>query len=349
MSINGINRMVSVVEAAQKIVRQKVSRNQPSAENYNGDCSKINEGKFAANYIKHALISKLDASRVKRPNPEQIARRYAPILVLPQGKYNLPADPNSFIANSRLREDRTFRKDKEHGHNYNGNPRDNFSAADVGRVTDDDYFLDLNNSRRGTLGSRDAPIFYQFEERTKKHPPRMTYFFFYPYNDAPKANPYVKAVGPLGVLAGEIDLNHEGDWERVTLELDPNTYKPVNALYSAHTGNSDVSYKRVEKDAATNRPLVFVATGSHANYTKPGRHALHHGIAHDPTVVDRNRDRKIDRRDGAVFFDTARDLREVTSQSWYPKTGEGLHWGEIGEIKDTSGPFGPSQKKGAVG
>lgn len=334
MKINGFNQIVSVVKTAQKIGR-KVSPHQPISEKRNAGCGKIGERSFAAGFLKQALFSKLDVSRVKKPNPEQIARRYAPILVLPRGKYNLPTDPNSYIANSRLREDRSFRGDKQHGDNTNGSARDNFSAADVGRVTKDNYFLDLNNDKRGTLGSKDSPIFYQFDKGGGGKPPKITYHFFYPYNDAPKAGP--------------IDLNHEGDWERVTLELDPKTYKPVNALYSAHNGKpKPVSYKDVPKDGATNRPLVYVATGSHANYTKPGRYALTHGAAHDQTAVDRNRDGKINRRDGVVFFDTARDLREVTAQAWYPKTGKGLHWGEIGATKHSSGPFGPSREKGAV-
>lgn len=304
------------------------------------------------NLSKSLLLSKFgaavaDAAAAKRPSPqriEKIAQKYAPLLVLPKGQYNLPADPQKFIRNSRLREDVPFDpnplsfnsgKDKQIGDNTNGSRSDNFGAARVGDSKNEREFLDLNNETRGRLGSKDAPVFYQFQEGENGKPPTLTYHVFYPYNDAPK--------GYLGV-----DLNHEGDWERVTYELDPKTFKPTDVLLSAHNGGSRVAYNDLKRDPATGRRFVYAANGSHANYDKPGTHSIGYG-AEDRTAIDSNRDGKINASDGAVVFDTGGDLREVTRQAWYPKNGgRGLHWGEIGENKHSSGPQGPSRHKGAV-
>ena len=281
------------------------------------------------------IISNAVTSAVQRQQQiEDIAKENAPILVLPEGQYNLPTDPGDYIANSRLREDVSFWKDKEFGNNTDDKTNNDFSPTDVGNMNNEDAFLDLDNDARGTLGSEDAPIFYQFEEGKDGKPPTMTYHFFYPYNDAPST---------LGV-----DFNHEGDWERVTYELDPETLKPVNALLSAHEGGEKIAFDELEKDWITGRPMVFPANGSHANYADPGTYALPAG-AKDNTVSDKNNDGVINENDGVIFFDTQRGLREVTSQSWYPNNdSKGVHWGEIGEIKYSTGPYGPSTQKGPV-
>lgn len=281
------------------------------------------------------IVSNAISSAVQRQQQiEDIAKENAPILVLPEGQYNLPTNPEDYIANSRLREDVSFWKDKEFGNNTDSKTDNDFSPTDVGNMNNEDAFLDLDNDARGTLGSENAPIFYQFEEAKDGKPPTLTYHFFYPYNDAPST---------LGV-----DFNHEGDWERVTYELDPNSLKPVNALLSAHEGGEKISFDELQKDWITGRPMVFPANGSHANYADPGTYALPAG-AKDNTVSDKNNDGVINENDGVIFFDTQRDLREVTSQNWYPKNdSKGIHWGEIGEIKYSTGPYGPSTQKGPV-
>lgn len=296
---------------------------------------------------KTAAVIKPSAERI-----EKIAEKYAPILVLPKGQYNLPADSQKFIENSRLREDVPAKlfpfprpgKDKQIGDNTNSDKSDNFNATRVGNSKNEREFLDLNNDMRGRLGSTDAPIFYEFKEGKNGKPPTLTYHVFYPYNDAPKSGPIRVAPG----INPRVDLNHEGDWERVTYELDSKTLKPKDVLLSAHNGGTRVSYKDLQKDSETGRRFVYAAGGSHANYAKPGTYALTFG-AKDQTITDRNRDGKINSKDGAVFFDTGRNLKKVTSQPWYPKNNtKGLHWGEIGETKHSSGPQGPSRHKGAV-
>lgn len=297
---------------------------------------------------KAAALTKPSAERI-----EKIAEKYAPILVLPKGQYNLPTDPQKYIENSRLREDVPAKlfpfprpgKDKQIGDNTNGDKSDNFNATRVGNSKNEREFLDLNNDMRGRLGSKDAPIFYEFIESKNGRPPTLTYHVFYPYNDAPKSAPIRVAPG----INPRIDLNHEGDWEKVTYELDPKTLKPKDVLLSVHNDDpKKFSYNDLQKDSETGRRFVYVADGSHANYSKPGPSPLLAG-AKDQTITDRNRDGKINRKDGAVFFDTGRNLKEVTSQPWYPKNEtKGLRWGEIGVTNFSSGPQGPSRHKGAL-
>jgi len=320
-------------------------------------------GVFLRNKIENLFNSQESARAVCTPtNPVaapsasqilQIARQNAPLLVLPKSNStleqigertflpnvsqgNLLADPEVYIANSRLREDVPFNpnpfsfssgNDRQIGDNTNSDQNDNFTSATVGGVTNERYFLDLNNDVRGKLGSQDAPVFYQFQPAQNGEPPKLTYHFFYDYNDAPKAGP--------------IDFNHEGDWERVTYELDPTTFQPVKATLSAHEGGSTYDFQNLERDSATGRPLVYVANGSHANYAAPGNHPIE--VKGIPVTFDQT-----SAKDDAVIFDTSRNLNEVTSQAWYPTSGSGLHWGEIGETEHSTGPQGPSENKGAV-
>ncbi len=85
MRLDGINRIFSVIKTAEKISGQ-INHNHPIAERHSGESGKIGEVNSAVSSIKHALFSKLEIARAGKSNPAEIARRYAPILVLPQGK-----------------------------------------------------------------------------------------------------------------------------------------------------------------------------------------------------------------------------------------------------------------------
>jgi hypothetical protein len=264
---------------------------------------------------------------------EELAEKYAPVLVIPDGQFDRPGDPQDFIDNSRLRKDRTLRPDEERGNNINDDPNDDFSAERVGASIDDREFLDLDNDHRDQIHHTDddpAPFFYEVTRSDDpSEPTKVTYWFFYAHNDGP---------GPQ---------NHEGDWERITLEFDSATDEPARAIYSAHNNShtKPVPYDNLQKHDETGRPLVFVASGSHASYTTPGAHPTEAPFINDQTVTDSNRDGVIDGRDGATYIDTADNLNAVADQAWYPESGRGLRWGEIGETSHTSGPYGPSEEK----
>jgi len=64
---------------------------------------------------------------------------------------------------------------------------------------------------------------------------------------------------------------HEGDWEVVTVVLDQEQ-NPVGAAYSQHCAGERRSWTNVPKTGT--HPMVYVATGSHANLFAPGLHPI---------------------------------------------------------------------------
>lgn len=308
-----------------------------AAENGNQEAlEKFDAALAAQRAANQSVPTANDSSGNKNLTNDELAEKYAPILVVPDGDYDRPGDPQDFIDDSRLRKDRTLRRDEERGNNINNNPDDAFTAERVGASTDDREFLDLDNDQRGEIRHSDddpAPFFYEVTRSDDpSEPTKVTYWFFYAYNDGP---------GPQ---------NHEGDWERITLEFDPATDEPTQAIYSAHNNShtKPVPYNDLKIHDETGRPLVFVASGSHASYTTPGAHPTEAPFINDHTVTDSNRDGVIDNQDGAAYIDTADNLSPVIEQAWYPESGRGVRWGEIGETSHTSGPYGPSEEKGHV-
>jgi len=67
--------------------------------------------------------------------------------------------------------------------------------------------------------------------------------------------------------------HHEGDWEMVTIALDPND-QPTEVAYSNHHGGVRRAWQDAPREG--DRPLVYVARGSHAGYFRyaSGGHAL---------------------------------------------------------------------------
>lgn len=86
----------------------------------------------------------------------------------------------------------------------------------------------------------------------------LQYHFFYAFND--------------WRLAANGMNHHEGDWEMVAVYLKNN--EPYAVLFSQHGAGNIEKWKTVRKavDAnghETTHPVVYVALGSHANYSKP--------------------------------------------------------------------------------
>lgn len=86
----------------------------------------------------------------------------------------------------------------------------------------------------------------------------LQYHFFYAFND--------------WRLAANGMNHHEGDWEMVAVYLKND--KPYAVLFSQHgAGNMEkweTTLKAIDKDGTeTTHPIVYVALGSHANYSRP--------------------------------------------------------------------------------
>lgn len=82
----------------------------------------------------------------------------------------------------------------------------------------------------------------------------IQYWINYPVNDHPR-------------------LFHEGDWEMVQVRLD-GALQPDRAEYSQHESGQWRAWGDVEKADGGDRPVVYVAAGSHASYFRSGEFEL---------------------------------------------------------------------------
>jgi hypothetical protein len=85
----------------------------------------------------------------------------------------------------------------------------------------------------------------------------LQYWYFYFYND-------YNLIGHI-VRAGL----HEGDWELVQVRLDADE-QPDHAVYAQHAHAHGRPWDQVEVVPGAERPVVYVARGSHAAYFEPG-------------------------------------------------------------------------------
>ncbi|WCB95053.1 hypothetical protein DSM104299_03795 [Baekduia alba] len=85
----------------------------------------------------------------------------------------------------------------------------------------------------------------------------LQYWYFYFYNDYNLIGRVIKA----GL--------HEGDWETVQVRLNA-ADEPDYAVYAQHSHAAGRPWDQVERVPATQRPVVYVARGSHAAYFEPG-------------------------------------------------------------------------------
>lgn len=359
---------------------ERVNRNAthatraPEPCNVTGRDSRIGEHNFAASLVKFAIGKLADGLDALTPAPalsssevERLVRENAPILVFHPDEKNFPADPLEYIEHSELRHHRAIISDETLA------GRGEIDPAQLGELDDDQYnFLDLDNFYRQALGrppdaggASMAPIHYEVDQGP---PFKVTYHVFYAYNDGP------------------LSQNHEGDWERITVDFKQSrgadgavSYEPDKVHYSAHH-NDDKPVSWADAETENGRLLVYVAKGSHANYpgdgNRPTIYDAHprytprqiipspedlggqafENLTDDETARDLNGDGRIDARDGAARMDTAQSLLlDVRQQPWYPQEGGGVHWGERGSAlnvlkrDDFSGPPGPSEEKGHVG
>jgi len=172
------------------------------------------------------------------------------------------------------------------------------------------FFLDLDNNARHGTGTA-ADTYYEFVPDRS-----LTFWFFYGFNDAPGGGAF----------------NHEGDWERLNIELGP-ANQPRRVVYHQHGYACILPWAEVRR-SPDGHPLVYSAIGTHASYPHPGDF----DIKQSPFGTDHA-------AAGGPDWKTWTEALEVTGRPWY---GYGGGWGEVGTWGYSTGPAGPSpHRRGA--
>lgn len=160
----------------------------------------------------------------------------------------------------------------------------------------------------------------------------IQYWFFYPFNEAPS-------------VAG-VKLNHEGDWEHITVTVD-NSLNFHNAYYASHNdegkrysaseltfANPNGIYAASNEKLTGNftHPVIYSAKGTHASYPTAG--SQDRGIL--PTDYTGN---------GQVWNSVTKVINVGEKEA--PLNGQtfiryGGLWGEIGNTSISTGPKGPA-------
>ncbi|WP_148649857.1 hypothetical protein [Lysobacter antibioticus] len=261
---------------------------------------------------------------------QELAERYAPILYFHPMEENFLQDPNTFIDQSSLREDKHYMEDGTLSGKGKVTAEDLLEIGPANDRSETPKFLDhddenLDYARDGDL--KNSKNLYQYDAESNT----LTYHFFYSYND-----------GSPG--AGDVQ-NHEGDWEKITLQLDDNL-QPTAVRYSAHS-KSTIERSWADAPNENGRPVVFVGKGTHVNVPAPG-----HWRSDFPPIQDEAK--------YGIRFDVGNQPPvDITQQPWY---GTHVQWGERGALTllerfnvdffgasgMTSGPTGPSESKGPI-
>ena len=172
----------------------------------------------------------------------------------------------------------------------------------------------------------------------------LQYWFFYPYNGdlTTEAEVVVSLlVGALlpvlqpalAVAAVASRIEHEADWEHVTVRL--NAQGEMTRMYlSAHDGEGGWFEADQIQRNEHGRPIVWSALDSHASYRMVGSH--HRAWYADIFVPDET-------ADGGPKWNTWERLEllrpeQPEKQPWLRFSGL---WGQMGELSMTNGPRGP--------
>ncbi|KIO29042.1 hypothetical protein M407DRAFT_228697 [Tulasnella calospora MUT 4182] len=216
-----------------------------------------------------AVEAGLAAQRGTDPNYEALpafALKYAPLMWLNSGEQYWPGNPLEFLENTKPQHKTGAPVDVPP--DLLGKPE----SLKLPAVNDPDVYLTFNEDPRTnshiekliSLPGKPDPTTHLSGSTCwiivadKSHivEPGVVdvfYFFFYPYN--------------LGTFVVYTNFgNHVGDWEHSMIRFKDG--KPIAIHLSAHSEGHSFSWDIMEKMG--DRPVGYVARGSHANYAKPG-------------------------------------------------------------------------------
>ena len=205
-------------------------------------------------------------AEVALSSEEELVRRYAPVLYLKQqpepcsteGEQFLPAPVDVVFGDDKvvlwqtppltvdevgIGASHLFGRDTSYYIDLPGRPRTPGCAYEQ-------HFKQVMGDQR--------PVIYAHVAREADEPGlAVQYWFFYYFN--------------------EFNDKHEGDWEMIQLLFDDaNTpreallYGPTRVAYAQHSGGEPADWTAARVDKEGERPVVYVAAGSHASFYGPG-------------------------------------------------------------------------------
>ncbi|KAK9457765.1 hypothetical protein V1511DRAFT_490776 [Dipodascopsis uninucleata] len=137
--------------------------------------------------------------------------------------------------------------------------RDIFLTANTDFDVDPDWITGVHNKPDLETGRSPAPAILIVIDKGGGWVDSF-WFYFYAFN----LGPFVMGSGPFG--------NHIGDWEHSVLRF--HNGEPHSLWMSAHSGGSGFTFKALEKlESNPERPVIFSARGTHANYGTAGQHS----------------------------------------------------------------------------
>jgi len=143
----------------------------------------------------------------------------------------------------------------------------------------------------------------------------------------------------FGDSANRWGTGHEGDWEHIAYRLNGANTKPVEVEYSYHHYKCTLLWDDVPTNGSDDRPIVWIAQGSHGSYPKGGS-----------TVGDtgHHSDALKDKIDAGPFWNAQDNLKSLSSHDWHGYKGSwGDRWSELDLFRDFEDrDYGPSSPGG---
>jgi len=198
-------------------------------------------------------------ARAGGDSPDELLSRYQPLLVLDRTERFAPTSADAFIEGSDLE------RLGDGGYVVEEIPRHGLPADGEGWRLDERSCAPaggLASLACYAAGASPSPLVYGRYEKVRGGAV-LQYWLFYEFN-------YWSLQYPASDLVWQA---HEGDWEVVTIVLEKDR-QPVTAGYSQHCGGERRDWAAVRTAPGSEHPLVYVATGSHANLFASGAHPI---------------------------------------------------------------------------
>ncbi len=200
---------------------------------------------------------------------QEIAKTFAPVVWLHKDDEYRPSSVDWYLARASLEYNNNKKKIIEEGKvtaaalisqtvgsdhsDFAKQPNNRNQKFNLKITNDKDLKAGQPSIMKGDLGS--AACYVHIRPNLE-----IQYWFFYPYNGA-----------ILGTGA------HEGDWEHITIRLanlaDPKTKSDIKEIFfSRHNEKVWIKNEKDKIEFEGNRPVIFSARHSHANYSTPYQH-----------------------------------------------------------------------------